>query len=67
MFELINETLNNPSVSEERRAVIAEFLDHFGVQALLTEFELNKYLTDNAYLEKAFEESSGSSPLPRCR
>jgi len=57
MFELINETLNNPSVSEERRAVIAEFLDHFGVQALLTEFELNKYLTDNAYLEKAFEES----------
>jgi seryl-tRNA synthetase len=56
MFELIKETLDQPNVTEERRATIAKFLDHFGVEALRTEFELAKYLAENAYLETIFED-----------
>ncbi|MDP2411742.1 MAG: serine--tRNA ligase [Pseudolabrys sp.] len=57
MFELIKNTLGSSNVAGEKSEKINEFLDSFGVNSFNTEFELAKYLSENAALESIFEDS----------
>jgi len=56
MFDLIKETVKQPTISKERQASIGGFLDDFGVEALRTEIEMARLRVDEAYLTAMFED-----------